>query len=634
MPDIGLLKQHQTELEKYWSDAEDYRSIDGYWAERLRRKEKIDLGDDLKQYVGDGQVLSSLLESEAILRKQILEIDWPRVDVIALEKGERAKKDAEDTRLWFARQMADLEDRYDVRGVNSEGQITKGAAHWAIDYEAPPPPPEDWAEEPEDWFRQWKKEWFRLRKVPWGAVRFWPLDNPTYAIEDVEVPYLEWKAFKKGDKHLSYIELGKLAFVGEVQAPESTDDSQMKKIRLCTHAYQVPGTDDWKVQRYAYPEGGKVDDGEVWEEYDSPCGCPYEFCPAGSEMPSERNPHYRWRPDLNALYVTVRDMNFWNTTLTALAVRAIDERRIVVKLSGLHPDLASRIEGLGYRVEGAGAERAWVWRGEDTAPGELRVVPDLMQVPSDVPDAMIQQMVWLREQATEEKTSRFLSGRVSEAEITQGTASAITGQTQQSALPASVHLHKQKQFWQRLLRKMQRLIVYWGEGRQYPVIATGDERMTRGKAEPGTEVMIDAEKMGRSIEIIVSISNLTEQERAEKDARAWYKFDRGVLDEEQLLDEIGFEDPARQKRVINKRNHLDAARVQFAAALDAERAAHWSAVTGLNLAAMGTGQQIGGMNQAGNAPPPAVPPPTPNGFQPPNITGPQTPQPVTPSGSM
>lgn len=637
MPDETQLKQRKTQIDDRWGDFRTYRGDTGIWTELRRRRSSIVLGDELASVAAGAQIRSAILGAELSLRKQVLELEAPKVDVVSLEQtstgdaNKKAKDDAEDTRLYFARLMADLQERYDVSGNNSTGQIANGGAMWRITWKQPPEPDDDWTEDREAWFRQYKEEVIGLRRVPIGSFGFWPLDKPTYVIEEVDLPYLEWRQLEKGGKYLQGVEdFKKVAFVGDAMETDSAG-AQSQKVRVCTHAYQVPGTEDWKIIESVYPSGADVSQSEVWQEMDSPFGNPYEWCSSGAEVGIETDPHLRFRPDLDSLYVTTQEKNNWLTILAAVALYRLSHGSLYIPLYGSQADVVQAwVQDVqGGRIEGAGAERRGVVPVQTTSPGEYFVAPRLEAIPIEIPDSMMVRIQQLELQEQNERTSRFLSGQVSEQEITQGTASAIIGQTQQAALPASVHLRHQARFWKSIFRKLQKAIVYWdeekpeGAQKKYYVVASGDEPIAKGKVEPGSEVWVSAEKMQRSFEILVYISNLTEQERMLRDQRAAQRWQGGVIDFEQYLDELGFEDPARQMRVLNRERHLVEARAQFAQQEADERANLWSALTGLNLAAQPPQAPMMG---GGMAPPPMQNGggfPAPTGMMPPNVSGPQ-----------
>lgn len=633
MPDAANLKLRREQIASLWWDGTSsfkaFRGDAGIWTVLRRRRSELAMTDDLANFAGGVQIQSSILEAELVLRKQVLELESPKVDVVALEQGTHAKEEAEDVRLYFARLLADLQERYDVSGLNSTGQIANGGAMWRLTWKMPPEPPEDWTDEREEWFRQYKDEVIGLRRVPIGSFGFWPLDKPEYVIEEIDLPYLEWrKLTNKDGKYLQGVEgFKKVAFVGDAMEIDAAG-AQDQRMRVCTHAYKVPGTEDWKICEYVYPERGEATEGDVWQEMDSPFGNPYEWCSSGAEIGIETDPHLRYRPDLYPLYVTVGEKNNWLTLLAATALRRLSRGNLYIPLYGAQAEVVQSWvnDVAGGHIEGAGAGMRGVVPVKEASPGEYFVAPRLEPIPIEIPESMMKRIEQLEIQEQQERTSRFLSGNVTEQEITQGTASAIIGQTQQAALPASVHLRYQARFWKSIFRKLQKAICYWDEAKsegaqkKYYVIASGDEPIAKGKVEPGSEVYVNADKMSRSFEILVYISNLTEQERALRDQRARERWQAGVIDFEQYLDELGFEDPARQMRVLNRERHLVEARAQFAQQEADERANLWSALTGLNLAAQPPMAPIGAaapMQQGGGFSTPQT------GMMPPVVNGPR-----------
>ena len=637
--DKNLYKAHEEQLKNIWgADFAAYRGDNGVWTLMRRRRSKQELSDELKAYAGNMQVQSSLPETELILRKQILEMERPKVDTVALSPGTRAKEHVEDDRLFFARLIAEIDERYDGSGTNSAAQEANGLQPWRLDWKMPPEPPDDWAEDRDEWFRQHKEPIIGLRPVPVAAIQFMPLKNPTYVIEKLKVPYLEWRKMEREGKYLTLDEAGKAVFTGEAMAEDESSSYSGKTMEVCTHAYQVPGTEDWKIVEYVFLEGQKVEDGEVWSERDSPFGCPYLFVRSGSEIPIETDPHLRFRPNLYPIYVTTATQNYWLTVLDAVASRAVSQRNIYIPLYGSAPELVQAwlTNELGATVEGAGA---WI-PVKETKIGDYVVAPRFEAIPSEIPEAVLKRIEQLEVQQQQNRTSRFATGNVSEQEIVSGTASAIISQTQQSKLPSDADLdHQADDFWKPLCRKVQAAIVFWekdqpGPAKKYFVVATGEDPMVKGRKDPGTEVWVDAEKMGESMEIFVVIGNLTEQERQVRDANAEHAWQMGRIDFEQFLEGTGSEDPQRQIRVLNRERHLVESRAQFKTMEEEERSILWSAMTGINLAAMGQQQAVGQGESTsppgeGMSVPPAAPingnrPPLPNpGMSPPNISSPE-----------
>ena len=608
MADYALALAHKSQLEGFWQDYQKFRGETGIWTQLIRRKLPVPLEPELAEYSGGIDIQSSDLETEAILRKQILGLNPAKVDVIALEEGVHAKKDAEDVRIWLASWMMELDAGLRVSDINSIGQITKGKVSWRIHWKEPPEPDGSAKQDGEDddgynsrslkerdkYFQELPKDTFSLKHVPEGSIMHFPLDDPTVVIEETDVPYLEWREYQKNGSYLKQFKEGereKVAFIGN--AMESVGSGQTPVMHVLTHAYQVPGTHDWKLCEYIYPASSSVDDGEILNEVDSPLGCPYEFVPSGEEWPTETDPHFRYRPAIYGNIVTTQEQNYWHTILAAHARRAINDERLYIPLRGTDPDVLKLFQASGFTIEGAGAEPRLVFRRPSPGSGELMMAPELAQVPATIPDSILLRVEQLERKQQEQRTNRFLAGQATSQEISQGTGSAITLQTQQATLPFDASLTKQKLFWESLFEKMRAAILYWdkdtpeGSSKKYYVIGTGDEPIAKGKVEPGSRIYVDYAKLSRKIKIIVSVKNVTSQEQTMLNAAAYADFDRGTITEEQLLDRLGFDDPGKQNDELNRERHLVEARAQFKQAEDDERRVLWSAMTGLNLAGLG-----------------------------------------------
>lgn len=626
MSDYNLFKSHKTALDALFQDFDHYRNpTDGVWAQQRRRRLPVQLEPELTQYVKGIDVQSPLLERQLVMRKQILMLDNPKVDVQAKSKGERVKEEAESIRMYDAALIQELEERYDVSGVNSTGQIADGMVVWYVGHKMPPEPSEKWLEqrmaekqqallekpinqqrrEPtledlrDEWFSEYDEPTITLRQVPLGTLRWQPNNNPTVVLEESEVPFLEWREYTKQvgkqKKYLTLDEAGKVMFLGDTQMLDSPNVNQ-KKLKVCIHAYQIPGSrDEWKVCQYISADGQEA---EKWQEYDSPFGNPYVFLASGAELPTETDPHLRFRPDADmySLYVVGRDQNEWLTRLTALAFDHASNRSLYIPLYGIQGDVMQAwqglIEGMGGRVEGAGAERRGVLPISEANPGEWRILPRLERIPSEIPEAMNLRIDQLERMMLSLETSRFLTGGATSEEITQGTASAIERQTEQSTLPFDNHLKKQKAFWVKLLGMVHRAIVFWDKGapkgaqKKYMRLASGNEPVAKGKVEPGTEIYVDADMLKKKVDILIYLGNDTANERQTKDAIAKAKYDWGILTFTQLLEGLGFEDPEAQRDLLVEEHDLERGRELIAPHDDFEMLSIMSTLSAKDLVSM------------------------------------------------
>ena len=274
-----------------------------------------------------------------------------------------------------------------------------------------------------------------------------------------------------------------------------------------------------------------------------------------------------------------------------------------VEIGALNEQGRAVLEGMGFNVEGAGAETRLLFTMPEPGSRQIMIAPKLAEVPLPKPEELIIRIQMLTEEVNRLRSNRFLSGAASPEEITQGTATAIIGQTQQAAIPYSASVKKQSMFWKRLLLSMRNCILLWDKNvtekaqKQYFILTSGEEPMQRGKAEAGSVVYVDAVKMGRKFETFVFIRNVTEAEQAQRDARAVAKFDRGLLDPEQLLDEMGFDDPVKQKRLLNKERERRAYAARFSQLRAMSMDTLFSALTGMNLALLAQPQPVAAQGQ-------------------------------------
>ena len=630
VPDITLLKRHKTDLESKWRRFRDFRGEDGRWTRLLRRRDVITLSEDLAEY-GEGiDIQSAVLEEEAILRKHILSLNPAKIDVVSQEDGTQAADNAEELRIWFASLLMRLDADGAVSDVISADQVMHGVSFWRKTWEIPeesPDIPEGDAEARREYFAKRNiSETFNLKHVPVGGFMFMPLSDPVVCLEDVEIDYLEWRQLKgQNGKYATLDEAGKVLFLGESHQTD-TGTATGKKLHLLRHAYREPGTDKWKVCEYLSLDG-KAETSELMDEYDSPGGMPYEICPGGDEMRNESDPHLRYRPMLYSLYTVVGELNYSVTILMAWSRKRLGTQSIYCEIGAVNENGRAVLEGLGLTLEGAGAETRMVFEMQEPGSRKVMIAPKLSEVPMPRPDELIMRIGMLGQEILRLRSSRFISGAATAQEVTQGTATAITSQTQQASIPYSASVKKQSSFWRRYFAWVRACILFWDEGvpegamKLYPILTSGDEPTYGQKGDPGKVLYINAEKIGRKFETLVYIRNVTEREQAERDARALIKWDRGLINTEQLLDEMGFEDPGKQMRELNKERHRRQYRERYTTIEISAVDTLLSATTGINLGALAANaapQSLGG-NGAGQ-------PQLPQGaqpIQPPPMTSPE-----------
>ena len=594
MADLSLLNQHKDQLDALWQRFRDYRSEQGKWTNLLRRRDAIHLQPELDEYAQGIDIQSSVLEEEAILRKHILVLNPAKVDVVAQEEGVHAKEEAEDVRIWFASLLMELDADMRVSDPVSADQVMHGVSFWRKTWQMPREPEE--ADMPEkeraEYFENYQEQCFGLEHVPIGSLAFMPLEDPTVFVQETEVDYLEWRELKnKEGKYATLDEAKKVAFVGEEKESYSAEVAG-QTMHLIRHAYKVPGSDDWKICEWLTAAGSGergVSPQEMLVEYDVPGGAPYEVIPAGEEMRNESDPHLRYRPQLYPLYTVIYELNYAVSTLMAWARKRLGDQSMYVEIGALNDQGRAVLEGMGFNMEGTGANTKLVFSLPEPGSRELMIAPKLSEVPLPKPEELIIRIQMLSEEVNRLRSNRFLTGGARPEEISQGTATALTSQTQQASIPFSASVKKQAAGWKRYLNWVRNVILEWDEDvpegarKKYYILTSGDEPLQRGKADPGKILWVDAGKMGRKFETLVYIRNVTEAEQAERDARAVAKYDRGLITLEQLLDEMGFDDPEKQKRELNKEKHRREYAGRFKQITAMAKDTLFSALSGVNL---------------------------------------------------
>ena len=606
MADPALYKRHKADLEKLWDEFRKWRDDTGQWTQMIRRRRPIELQPELSEYAQGIDIQSPILEEESILRKHILTLNPAKVDCVAQETGVRAIEDVEDCRNYFARLLADLDDGMKASDPMSANQVQYGVHFWRRTWHMPKEPDPLGREDDEEdeaynkrsseardsYFRDYKQKIFGLERVPLGALMFMPLDNPVVFLEEVEIDYLEWRELKnQSGKYATLDDAGKVLFIGDAKEPDS-GESASKKLKLIRHAYREPGTDDWKMCEYL-SEGGVAEEGDVLNEYDVPGGAPYDVVPAGEEQMNETNPHLRYRPQMYPLYVAIGDWNYLITLLTAWARKRMGDQAMYVEIGAVNEEGRNLLQNMGFQLEGAGAQTRLLFDLPEPGSRQLMIAPKLSEVPLPRPEEIVQLILLKEREIQQLRSNRFLTGSPTPQEITQGTATAITSATQQAGIPPSASVRKQAAGWKRYFLWVRNTILAWDPPgtpttgqKKYATLTSGQEPTYGTKVEPGTEIAVDANKMGRKFETIVYIRNITDAEQAQRDAIALNKYDRGLLTLEQLLDEMGFDDPEKQKEELNKERHRRSYLARYEQIETTAKDTLLSALSGINLQAL------------------------------------------------
>lgn len=584
MADIELLKEQYQDLRdnKGWAEFArfrlDYRNL-------IRRRAPQHASPLLASYVPNVDIQSEMLEKAVTDYVNAMLINDTRVDVYSLDQAKLAKDNAEDTRIWTAVDLGQANDGNKLSRARAEGQVIDGVACFYQDWKMPPEPdPEDLTpylnipdgatdekreaarEEARDrWYEEYFKhadnQPFKARNIPAASMVWWPLSEPELFIQMSKMRYSEAKRKIKNKKGYS-LKMGKGAdglsriyFVGDPEAPQEYNDeaSGGSEIEFYRKAELDRDTRRWKVCDYVKA----VDDadykgGEVADEYDVPYDrAPYFICPSGDEKVTESTPHLRYRPKIYPLLVNVQSLNADETLLMQAVIKRIQEP-FYIRMDGMKPELLSAIEGLATAglgiVEGAGAEKRFVWTAPTPGTDEILTAPRIEAMPNDDLGMLAEHMKLTMSRMAENAPNRFLNGQAIR-EVEAGTATGLLNQAQAARTTIAQDILNGDDLFENMWQARLEAIAYWDKGAEvekpFPWRVRGDEPLARDPKEAGEQGKITAKTLETPYVLVMSTKNETQAEQIVNNQEADKAYAAGRLKHEDWLKKTGADDPRK-----------------------------------------------------------------------------------------
>jgi hypothetical protein len=301
------------------------------------------------------------------------------------------------------------------------------------------------------------------------------------------------------------------------------------------------------------------DDRKELNRYKNPLGRgSYFITPCGTELPSERDPHLRFRPRIYRLAVLAKAMNFWITRMSALALKYESDENVYINATKMDEGFIQSMEEMGY-IEGVGAERRLRFRRPEAGSGELPIVPHLERWPNEIEPHELEVFNYLKEQIAEAKPNRFLTGNAFR-ETREATSTSLLDQHQAASTPINMDLWKNDVTQRNMAEAELHAICSpeWAEvdTPKYglkPFFAVVGVDIPHGNRKVGDVVTINAGKIkGVKFEITALTKNETQQEKAQNDLAAYQDFDRRTIDFKQLLKRLGHDDPEHQEDELDE----------------------------------------------------------------------------------
>lgn len=499
-------------------------------------------------------------------------------NVVTLDQSADAKKAGRDIMLWTARGWEhEDEGRWWDRAVG-EGQIRHGvkvmALRWdkQVEPESKATDTDEGVEESIDRIAEYessdkeasdslktREESFKRKRHPFHWVdctiygAYWIGDErreegPDVAYYQYEIPYVEaQRLYSQPDKKFSLDNLGKIAWIGE---GEEEVTSQLDKVsvvirdgrKLDGSVCPLPECDHPQRSICIYVSSNKdtFDEENLVDEIDSPFpGCSY-FIIGGFVM-NETNPHKRFNPPLEPLYVEATWQNYLNTLLATIG-RTDYSDEFYVDMSKVPPHVQL-------------PEGGFTQTYEKGVPGEISSFPATL---TRYPKSMSPHMMALLQQS-EARLQRFLMNRflsgTAYTEASNATASAFKTQYQQAALPFNALLSESDKAMLRSWRYKYHAVKYFALSEppdaksKYYAIMTGSEKV-RTSAKAGEVVWVDSDKLNLDFDLQV----LTKSETLAEEEQRWFlasdKYAKGVYGPDDLLRDAGIDDIEGQKEKL------------------------------------------------------------------------------------
>lgn len=553
--DLDLLQHQSSRLTDIFRDFRDRRVV---WDLLAKRRNPITLQPELHRYAEGIDIQSPDLEWALTQHVNILMLNGTKIDCVSLDSSDKATADVDDVRIFLGCQWRRQNENRVLDKAFGRSIVKYGVAvarlFWLEDNDS---------DDEED--EEAEKALFRIEHVNPLECSWHPLQNPEIFIQKSVVKWIEARDLRGADdQFLSLDQWNNLTYMGE-REPEATWNSfasRVQNIVIITRAYLDKETNKWMLGEYAYPGNSS---GEILTSAQpltlSECECPLNRCPyfvipGAGEDQFEQDPHLRYRPMMYRLYVYVQEYNFWRTVLSAMARKYSGDNVLYLNLSTIKPEAAAILENV-FPTEGSGANRKLTFTLPDPGSGELTVSPAAIERwPAEIEQHALAMFEECKKLIQDAMPNRFMTGEAF-GEVRDGTGTAVINMTEAARIPYSAELTMIDGGIKSLLQAMVDCLVEYGEDspeyakQKYYVVSTGAEPVSRS-VSAATTVWVDYKKLCRPFNITVVTENLTQAEESQKALMALQDFGQGIIDDLQLYEARGFEDPVKQQERLQK----------------------------------------------------------------------------------
>lgn len=622
--DLAELKRHHETIFNApgWQEFRTKRRDD--WDQLIRRRAPQTLNPEAAQFLASTNtnvdIQSPDLEKDLHDRVSILLSNSQKIDAISLDSGTKAKEDVEEMRIVAAGSWMDQNDGFVLSRPLYENMVRYGVAVARKRAEMPDEPddlskdPKKGLKEREDYYVDSQEKCFDGDFISPLEVAWFPVcSEPSIVIRESIVPYVEMRELKNGEgKPLRMNKDGGIFWgegIGSVEV--GSGEWSGKFVNLIERAMR--NDDGWDITKWVRGDKQGIDESKQLEEESSPFKhCPYFIAPGGDELTTETNPHLRYRPMIYPLLVDVQELNALVTLLVMTAVWHI-QNPFYVRLDRMDAAQMSAIEGIAAAglgvIQGAGAERAFVWRSPEAGSGEIITAPALEAMPNaNLPEAFMTRIQQVQVNIQEHKANRYLVGEAFK-ETDDQPATSTLNQAEAAATPFGTYLTNGDKFtkdwlgaefeakasWQELMPK--------GVDKPFPYRTRGDEPVASGGKDSGEVITMTRRHLDRYskklVILTVTTRNETTAERAMREQLADVAKEKGALTREQWLKQRGFDNPQKQLEELWKADMEMISDQQFTGTLMQEYTKVFQALTGLNSTLTGPAGTAEGQEQTG-----------------------------------
>jgi hypothetical protein len=518
---------------------------------------------------------SPLLEKAWLDWTDMLASNPVKFDSVPGKSGKNAIDDANNHRLWHARQwnVMNPEGRWDT--WVAAGQALDGVAVTRLLYHGQEEPDVSSLEDRDEWMEN-RANVFYLDQCDIQSVRWMERGNEVQVvIQEIELPVLSKEiaydgaklGLEKGKRYVPIHDATRASGIGWVGDGEAVDDNEnqtTKTVRVLVCEYRdfdktcpicIDNHPLWVGAEIVCAPGKELQDGDVVKTYTLPWKHEPSFRITPGRTGNERDPDRKYRPPIYPLLVEAQILNWATSVYQTITSRDAADSRVYGKLN-------SQLEGVQF-PEGWGEK--WTMPIPNADSGEIFVAPfELMAWPNEMAESLVNYIQMAERRFLSAMPNEFLMGENDEA-VKEGTAASNVSATQQARIPVSRMLQFSDATRLRIHEDIDHAIQFWdqeagkGEEVKYYNMVMGDENLIKGGGEAGQKVYLSASRLESHPQLVLKTDAETLVEQMQREARAFQMHAAGQIDDEQLLEHLGFTDTESQMRRIAKQKARRAA---------------------------------------------------------------------------